>query len=100
MLPAIDGLMLTLRVGAAVVGSPGRFTVACAWPEAADTAPDLLSDSFTPKGITGNMSSIASDSSLVSALATRSDWSTFSACTCQSTRASDFVGTTTCRGPV
>src|SRR5207248_2970505 len=77
---------VTLSVGAAVEGSPGRLTVVWSWPVALLMAPDLLSASFTPKGMTGRVSSSASDSSLVSALASRLDSWTFCAWTCQSCR--------------
>ncbi len=62
----------------------------------ATSEPDFASVCFTPKGITGSVSSMASDSSLVSAFAVRIDSLTDFARTRQSNFASPLLGTSTC----
>ena len=68
-MPAIDGvtLMVSLRVpGSAAVGKVSGCTVSLVPAPAID--PDFDMASFTPKGTTGSVSSIASLSTSVSAL--------------------------------
>src|SRR6266702_3937973 len=63
----MDELNVISRVGAACSGFPGRITKESSCCSGPESEPDLASRSFTPKGMMGSVSSIASDSSFVRA---------------------------------